>query len=637
MAVFRRAAAAGCRLLSRASSSSASGGVGAGIAGRASPLAGRALSTAACTAARVGMLKPQGGISILPGVSGSAGRMSGLLCPRFMSSVPAYDPLEMPSLSPTMTQGNIVKWVKKEGDTVAPGDILCEVETDKATVEWEAQEDGVIAKILVPEGTKDIPCGTLVAIIVEEGTDISAFANFTPGEDAEAPPAPASPASEKPAEPAASSGKSYPAHLKLEMPSLSPTMEQGTISEWKKKVGDAVAAGDSLAMIETDKASMDWESQDDGYLAKILVQPGTDAIKVGTLVAVMVDDEGDIAAFEDYTGEESAAPEAAAPAAEPAADASPSAKPDAPAQRTVASGPRIIASPLAKRMAREANVSLEGAAGSGPGGRIIAEDVQELIKSGGGKAKSSAPTSADGPAMSTADFGGLPPYEDIPVSQIKKITASRLLESKRTIPHYYLSVDCKVDNMMSLRSQLNKSLEAQGIKISVNDFVIKAAAAALMAVPEVNASWQGDFIRQYKSVDMSVAVQTDVGLMVPIVKDADRKGLAAISADVQRLAAKAKEGKLAPAEFMGGTFTISNLGMFGIKSFSAIINPPQACILAIGGADKKVVMGSDGQFKEETVVNVTLSCDHRVVDGAVGATWLKAFKGYIENPLTLML
>mmetsp|Transcript_39018 Transcript_39018/g.98816 ORF Transcript_39018/g.98816 Transcript_39018/m.98816 type:complete len:240 (-) Transcript_39018:860-1579(-) len=239
--------------------------------------------------------------------------------------------------------------------------------------------------------------------------------------------------------------------------------------------------------------------------------------------------------------------------------------------------------------------------------------------------------------MSTADFGGLPPYEDIPVSQIKKITASRLLESKRTIPHYYLSVDCKVDNMMSLRSQLNKSLEAQGIKISVNDFVIKAAAAALMAVPEVNASWQGDFIRQYKSVDMSVAVQTDVGLMVPIVKDADRKGLAAISADVQRLAAKAKEGKLAPAEFMGGTFTISNLGMFGIKSFSAIINPPQACILAIGGADKKVMMGSDGQFKEETVVNVTLSCDHRVVDGAVGATWLKAFKGYIENPLTLML
>lgn len=556
-----------------------------------------------------------------------------------MSSVPPYEPLEMPSLSPTMTQGNIVKWIKKEGDTVAPGDVLCEVETDKATIEWEAQEEGILAKILAPEGSKDIPCGTLVAVIVEEGTDISAFADFTPGAKAEAaPPTPSSPPSE-PSAPATASGKSYPPHLKLEMPSLSPTMEQGNISEWKKQVGDAVAAGDSLAMIETDKAAMDWESQDDGFLAKILVPQGTEGIKVGTLMAVMVDEESDVAAFANFTGEESST--SAAPAASKTSSdnaAAPSATPvksEAPAaKKAVASGSRVIASPMAKRLAREGNVSLEGVAGSGPGGRIVAADVEELVKSGGGKTEA---TSAGAPSSPAVSFGGMPAYDDIPVSQIKKITASRLLESKQTIPHYYLSIDCTIDNMMALRGQLNKGLEAQGVKISVNDFVIKAAAAALMAVPEVNASWQGDYIRQYKSVDMSVAVQTEVGLMVPIVKNADRKGLAAISADVQRLASKAKEGKLAPAEFMGGTFTISNLGMFGIKSFSAIVNPPQACILAVGGADKKVVIGPNGELTEETVVNVTLSCDHRVVDGAVGATWLKSFKGYLENPLTLML
>jgi len=537
-----------------------------------------------------------------------------------------------------MTQGNIVKWVKKEGDSVAPGDVLCEIETDKATIEWEAQEDGVLAKILYPEGSKDIPCGEVVAIVAEEGADISAFASFDPSSMAAADPSPP-PTASKPSAPAAASApvaSSFPPHMKLEMPSLSPTMEQGNLQEWKKKEGERVSAGDSLALIETDKASMDWESQDDGYLAKILKPAGTDNIKVGTLVAVLVDEESEVEAFANYTGEETAAPAAAAAPAPPkTAASSPSSADASPAcPATMAGdGTRIIASPYAKNLASEAGVSLQGVAGTGEGGRIIAADVEKLIASGGKPGPAEAPASSSVPSA----FAGMPAHEDIPTSKIKKITASRLLESKQTVPHYYLSIDCKVDPMLKLRAQLNKSLEKDGGKISVNDFIIKAAAAALMKVPECNASWHGDFVRQYSAADISVAVQTDIGLMVPIVKAADKKGLTAISADVQRLAAKAKAGKLSPAEFTGGTFTISNLGMFGIKSFSAIVNPPQACILAVGGADKRVVAASDRSFAEETVVNVTLSCDHRVVDGAVGASWLKAFKGYLEDPVTLLL
>jgi len=548
----------------------------------------------------------------------------------------------MPSLSPTMTQGNIIKWKKQEGEKIAPGDVLGEIETDKATIEWEAQEEGVLAKILAPEGSKDVPCGQLVAILVEEGTDISAFASFDPSaapkQSAQASePEPEAVGTDKPAENGASAPRdSLPPHTKLEMPSLSPTMDKGNLVEWKKEEGEEISTGDVIAAIETDKATMEWESQDDGFLAKILVPAGTENVKVGTQVAVVVEDKADVAAFAGYTGEDSqaaAAPSAAPPEAAETPQPRPQAEPSHAPRSGSAGGPRIIASPYARSLAARHNVSLEGVAGSGPGGRIVAADVEELVASGGAKPKAETkPTAAAAEA-----FGGMPPFEDIPVSQIKKITAQRLQESKQTVPHFYLSVDCRVDELMALRSQLNKTLEKDGVKISVNDFIIKAAAAACSQVPECNASWQGEFVRRYKSVDMSVAVQTEHGLMVPIVKGADGKGLAAISADVQRLAAKAREGKLAPHEFMGGTFTISNLGMFGIKSFSAIINPPQACILAVGAADKRVVPGEGGGFDEVTVMNVTLSCDHRVVDGAVGAQWVKAFKGYIEQPLTLML
>jgi pyruvate dehydrogenase E2 component (dihydrolipoamide acetyltransferase) len=292
---------------------------------------------------------------------------------------------------------------------------------------------------------------------------------------------------------------------------------------------------------------------------------------------------------------------------------------------------RVVASPYAKKLAAEAGVSLQGASGSGPGGRIVAADVQHIIASGG--SPSTAYAEPASPAMGA--------FTDIATSQIRQVIARRLLESKQQIPHYYLTVACRIDRMMDVRTALNATLAASSngaAKLSVNDFIVKASALALRKVPEVNASWYGDFIRQYHSVDCSVAVQTPAGLMVPIVKDADHKGLASISAEVRQLAAKAKDGKLKPEEFMGGTFTISNLGMFGVHQFAAIVNPPQSAILAVGGAEKRVVpTAAGGGFEEGTFMTVTLSCDHRVVDGAVGAQWLQAFKGYIEDPASMLL
>lgn len=294
-------------------------------------------------------------------------------------------------------------------------------------------------------------------------------------------------------------------------------------------------------------------------------------------------------------------------------------------------GRRIIASPYAKKLASQGGVSLQGVQGSGPSGRIVAADVQSLLSSPG-----ATPSAGAQPAPQLKAEGE---FADIPTSQIRQVIARRLLESKQQIPHYYLTVACRIDKMMGMRASLNEKLAATaGGKLSVNDFIIKASALALKKVPEVNASWYGDFIRQYNYVDCSVAVQTPTGLMVPIVKNADSKGLAAIAAEVKELAEKAKAGKLKPEEFTGGTFTISNLGMFGVTQFAAIVNPPQAAILAVGGAEKRVVVAHDGSgYEEATYMNVTLSCDHRVVDGAVGAQWLQAFKAYVEEPVSMLL
>ncbi|XP_029656877.1 dihydrolipoyllysine-residue acetyltransferase component of pyruvate dehydrogenase complex, mitochondrial [Octopus sinensis] len=441
-----------------------------------------------------------------------------------------------------------------------------------------------------------------------------------------------------------------PAHFKITLPALSPTMEAGTIVTWQKKEGDKVSEGDLLAEIETDKATMGFESSEEGHLAKILVAAGSANIPVGKLLCIIVENESDIEAFKTFVPTAAddeviggSVPASAAPPPPPPPPPPP--KPVAPAQTTHARAPaapsrptggRVFATPLAKSLALEKGVDLNAITGTGPEGRIQAEDVEKFISTGAVPAVATQPVSVPAAATPAVAVPGLE-YTDIPLSNIRQVIAKRLLQSKQTIPHYYLSVDVKMDNVIRLRKELNAILSKQNIKLSVNDFIIKASALSCLKVPETNSSWMDSIIRQYHSVDISVAVATDYGLITPIVTSADSKGLSAISKDVQSLAAKAKEGKLQPSEYQGGTFTISNLGMFGVKNFCAIINPPQACILAVGGAEERLVAGSEEGFNVASVMSVTLSCDHRVVDGAVGAQWLAEFKRYLETPETMML
>ncbi|XP_021294777.1 dihydrolipoyllysine-residue acetyltransferase component 3 of pyruvate dehydrogenase complex, mitochondrial-like [Herrania umbratica] len=429
-----------------------------------------------------------------------------------------------------------------------------------------------------------------------------------------------------------------PPHQEIGMPSLSPTMTEGNIARWLKKEGDKVTPGEVLCEVETDKATVEMECMEEGYLAKIIKGDGSKEIKVGEIIAITVEEEEDIAKFKDYSpsASDSGAPATKGPAApsppkqEPVEQPVSSPEPKTTKPISPPSGDRIFASPLARKLAEDHKVPLSSIKGTGPDGHIVKADIEDYLASRG-----SAPTYK---AME-AKVAALD-YVDIPHSQIRKVTASRLLFSKQTIPHYYLTVDTCVDKLMDLRSQLNSLQEASGGKrISVNDLVIKAAALALRKVPQCNSSWTDDYIRQYNNVNINVAVQTDNGLYVPVIRDADKKGLSSISEEVKHLAQKAKENSLKPEDYEGGTFTVSNLGgPFGIKQFCAIINPPQSGILAVGSAEKRVIPGSGPeQFKFASFMSVTLSCDHRVIDGAIGAEWLKAFKGYIENPESMLL
>lgn len=434
------------------------------------------------------------------------------------------------------------------------------------------------------------------------------------------------------------SNAGLPPHQEIGMPSLSPTMTEGNIARWLKKEGDKVTPGEVLCEVETDKATVEMECMEEGYLAKIIKGDGSKEIKVGEIIAITVEEEEDIAKFKDYSpsASDSGAPAAKGPAApsppkqEPVEQPVSSPEPKTTKPISPPSGDRIFASPLARKLAEDHKLPLSSIKGTGPDGHIVKADIEDYLGSRG-----SAPTSK---AMETK-VAALD-YVDIPHSQIRKVTASRLLFSKQTIPHYYLTVDTCVDKLMDLRSQLNSLQEASGGKrISVNDLVIKAAALALRKVPQCNSSWTDDYIRQYNNVNINVAVQTDNGLYVPVIRDADKKGLSSISEEVKHLAQKAKENSLKPEDYEGGTFTVSNLGgPFGIKQFCAIINPPQSGILAVGSAEKRVIPGSGPeQFKFASFMSVTLSCDHRVIDGAIGAEWLKAFKGYIENPESMLL
>ena len=440
-----------------------------------------------------------------------------------------------------------------------------------------------------------------------------------------------------------------PPHVKVALPALSPTMEMGSIIAWEKKEGDQVSEGDLLCDIETDKTTMGFETPEEGFLAKILLEGGSKDIPIGKLLCIIVENQEDVAKFKDYVDDGSSAltpaaapapPTPAAPTPPPAAAAPPpapaavaAAPPPAARAAAPAAGGRVFASPAAKRLAAEKGVDLtQIQAGSGMDGMITSKDVESFKPVA---APVSAPSMAAAPLSSFPTVSG--PVTDIEASNVRKVIAKRLQQSKQTVPHYYLTVECNMEKVMGLRKEINTSYEKEGVKLSVNDFIIKAAALSCKRVPACNSAWMDTFIRQHNTVDMSVAVDTGNGLITPIVKNAESKGLAEISETVKELAGRAKAGKLQPQEFQGGSFTISNLGMFGINQFTAIINPPQACILAVGGTEKKVVAGADGQPAVASMMRVTMSCDHRVVDGAVGAQWLQHFKKFVENPQSMLL
>jgi len=422
--------------------------------------------------------------------------------------------------------------------------------------------------------------------------------------------------------------------IELKMPALSPTMEEGTLAKWLVKEGDTVKSGDLLAEIETDKATMEFEAVDEGTVARILVAEGTDGVKVGTVIAVI--------AGEDEDASEAKAAPAPAPAAEPkteaapAAPAAPSAAAPAPAPAPAASGDRIKASPLAKRLAAEQGIDLKSLTGTGPGGRVVKADLEGAPAGTAAPAPTAAaPTATPAPATAGAipDFGI--PHEDEKLSGMRKTIARRLTESMQQSPHIYLTVDIRLDALLKLRGELNASLESRGVKLSVNDMLIKALAVALERVPACNVSFGGDVMRKYSRADISVAVSIPGGLITPIIVDAGGKSMSKISTEMSELAAKAKEGKLQPAEYQGGTASISNMGMMGIKQFTAVINPPQAMIMAIGAGEKRPYIVDDA-LAIATVMSATGSFDHRAIDGADGALLMKTFKELVESPLGLV-
>jgi pyruvate dehydrogenase E2 component (dihydrolipoamide acetyltransferase) len=428
------------------------------------------------------------------------------------------------------------------------------------------------------------------------------------------------------------------------MPALSPTMEEGTLAKWLVKEGDTVASGDILAEIETDKATMEFEAVDEGVIGKILVEEGTEGVKVNAPIAVMLD-EGESA---DDIGDTSApakpaaaAPEAPAPEAPAAAAA---AATPAPAAPQAADGSRIFASPLARRIAKDKGLDLGQVKGSGPHGRIVKADVEGATAAA--PAAAAAPSAAPAPAAGAMPTGPsaaqvLKMYEgreieEVSLNGMRKTVAARLTEAKQTIPHFYLRREIRLDALMAFRSQLNKQLEARGVKLSVNDFIIKACANALQAVPDANAVWAGDRIIKLKPSDVAVAVAVDGGLFTPVLQDAHQKSLSSLSAEMKDLAGRARDGKLKPHEYVGGSFAISNLGMFGIENFDAVINPPHGAILAVGAGVKKPVVGKDGELAVATVMSVTLSVDHRVIDGALGAQLLQAIVDNLEAPMLML-
>ncbi|MEJ7912270.1 MAG: pyruvate dehydrogenase complex dihydrolipoamide acetyltransferase [Chitinophagaceae bacterium] len=559
----------------------------------------------------------------------------------------------MPRLSDTMTEGVIAAWHKQVGDPVKKGELLAEIETDKATMELESYKDGTVLHQGAGQGAV-IQVNDLLCIIGQQGEDISQHLKGGNG----APPPQQGNAATEPAAPVQKEGgsettasprqQSAPIDLgKMEevvlMPRLSDTMTEGVIAGWHKKVGDEVKKGDVLADIETDKATMELESYKNG---KLLYQGAKEGEKIGVneLLCIIgeegsVDVDAIVAASKGGTAEITTATEAAAGAeSNDAASPTPTGEATDNVSNDANANGRIKASPLAKRLAVEKGINLGQVQGSGDGGRITKTDIdnfkpkQAATTAQGGAGNTGNQLPQKGPALPGAT-NAAEGFTDHTVSQMRKIIARRLSESKFTAPHFYLNMEINMDKAMEARVQMN---EVSDVKISFNDMVVKASAMALRKHPAVNSSWMGDFIRQYQHINIGVAVAIEDGLLVPVVKFADTKSLSVIAAETKDLAGRAKGKKLQPNEFSGNTFTISNLGMMDIEDFTAIINPPDSAIMAVGRIKEIVVRKGDG-FGVSNVMKVTLSCDHRSVDGAVGASFLQTFKKYLENPVTMLV
>lgn len=550
----------------------------------------------------------------------------------------------MPRLSDTMTEGVIASWHKKVGDTVKKGDLLAEVETDKATMDLESYKDGTLLYVGTDKGGK-VQVNELLAIIGAPGEDISSLVKG--GGASAAAPAPASAdqkaASTAPASapaataaPAAAQGEDI---SRLEgvilMPRLSDTMTEGVIADWHKKVGDPVKKGEILADIETDKATMELESYKDGKLLHIGAQKG-EKIAVNDLLAVIGDESRiDLPRILAAAKNKGVPGPVATGGTQPAGSAqasAPAANGAAPATGTlsVTADGRIKASPLAKKIAAEKGIDISQVTGSGDNGRIVKKDIDNFVP-GQATAPASQPAAAKG-AVPSAPAGQVS-FEDVPVSQMRKVIAKRLSESKFTAPHFYVTMAIDMDKAIESRTRLN---EVSPVKISFNDLVLKAVATALKQHPAINSSWMGDKIRVNHHVNIGVAVAIEDGLVVPVVRFADTKTLSQIAAEVKDLAQRAKARKLQPADWEGSTFTISNMGMFGVDEFTAIINTPDACILAVS-AIQQVPVVKNGAVVPGNIMKLTLSCDHRVVDGAVGSAFLQTVKSLLEEPLRMML
>ena len=571
----------------------------------------------------------------------------------------------MPRLSDTMTEGVIAAWHKKVGESVKKGELLAEVETDKATMDLESYKDGTLLYVGTDKGGK-IQVNDLLAIIGAPGEDITtlvkgggaqAAASGAPAPATQQPaqqPAPAAAQQPAPAAQAAATPAPAPAGGGLDlskeeavilMPRLSDTMTEGVIADWHKKVGDTVKKGDILADIETDKATMELESYKEGKLLHIGAQKG-EKIAVNDLLAVIGDESKvDLAKIIASAANKGGSPAASAQQAPAQQDAS--AQPVAAAGQaaaatsgqensglSVSADGRIKASPLAKKLAAEKGIDISRVAGSGDNGRIVKKDVDSYVPGTAAAVPSGQPAAAASskPGVPAAPAGQVS-FEEVPVSQMRKVIAKRLAESKFTAPHFYVTMSIDMDKAVESRAKLN---EVSPVKISFNDIVLKAVAVALKQHPAVNSSWLGDKIRINHHVNIGVAVAVEDGLLVPVVRFADTKTLSQISTEVKDFAQRAKAKKLQPADWEGSTFTISNLGMFGVDEFTAIINPPDACILAVS-AIQQVPVVKNGAVVPGNIMKLTLSCDHRVVDGATGSAFLQTLKGLLEEPLRMLI